>query len=121
MDAKRDWGHAKDYVYAQWLMLQQEKPVDYVIATGETHTVREFVELAFKEININLAWQGEGVGGKGVDSNSGKILVEVDEKYFRPSEVELLWGDASKAEKELGGQRKVSFFRILFQEWSNMI
>lgn len=113
MDAKRDWGHAKDFVYAQWLMLQQDKPVDYVIATGETHTVREFVELAFKEVDINIRWQGSGVNEKGIDSATGKILVEVDEKYFRPAEVELLWGDASKAEKELGWQRKITFKELV--------
>ena len=109
MDAKRDWGHAKDYVYAQWLMLQQDLPTDYVIATGETHTVREFVELSFKQIGVEIDWQGAGVNEKGIDSSSGKILVEVDEKYFRPTEVELLWGDASKAEKELGWKRNISF------------
>ena len=113
MDAKRDWGHAKDFVYAQWLMLQQDKPVDYVIATGETHTVREFVELAFKEVDINIRWQGSGVNEKGIDSATGKTLVEVDEKYFRPAEVELLWGDASKAEKELGWQREITFKELV--------
>jgi len=109
MNAKRDWGHAKDFVYAQWLMLQQDKPQDYVIATGETHTVREFVELAFKEINIDIKWQGKGINEKGINSKNGDILVEVDEKYFRPVEVELLLGDSTKAEKELGWKRKVSF------------
>lgn len=113
LDAKRDWGHAKDFVYAQWLMLQQDKPVDYVIATGETHTVREFVELAFKEVDINIRWQGSGVNEKGINSSTGKILVEVDEKYFRPTEVELLWGDASKAEKELGWKRKITFNELV--------
>lgn len=113
LDAKRDWGHAKDFVYAQWLMLQQDKPVDYVIATGETHTVREFVELAFKEVDINIRWQGSGINEKGIDSSTGKILVEVDEKYFRPAEVELLWGDASKAEKELGWKRKITFNELV--------
>jgi len=109
MDAKRDWGHAKDFVYAQWLMLQQDKPQDYVIATGETHTVREFVEVAFKEIDIDIKWQGKGINEKGINSKTSKVLVEVDEKYFRPAEVELLLGDPSKAEKELGWERKVSF------------
>lgn len=113
MDAKRDWGHAKDFVYAQWLMLQQDKPVDYVIATGETHTVREFVEYAFKEVDINIRWEGSGVNEKGIDSSTGKTLVEVDERYFRPAEVELLWGDASKAEKELGWQRKITFKELV--------
>jgi len=113
MDAKRDWGHAKDFVYAQWLMLQQDKPQDYVIATGETHTVREFVELSFKEVDIDIEWQGTGVEEKGIDSNTGKVLVEIDEKYFRPAEVELLLGDPSKAEKELGWKRKVSFQELV--------
>jgi GDPmannose 4,6-dehydratase len=109
MDAKRDWGHAKDFVYAQWLMLQQDKPQDFVIATGETHTVREFVELSFKEVDIDIEWQGDGVDEKGIDKKTGEVLVEVDEKYFRPAEVELLLGDSSKAEEELGWERKVSF------------
>ena len=113
IDAKRDWGHAKDFVYAQWLMLQQDKPVDYVIATGETHTVREFVELAFKEIGVNIEWQGQGINEKGSDAKTGAILVEIDERYFRPAEVELLLGDPSKAEKELNWKRKVSFQELV--------
>ncbi|MEO1945004.1 MAG: GDP-mannose 4,6-dehydratase [Candidatus Thioglobus sp.] len=113
MDAKRDWGHAKDFVYAQWLMLQQDKPQDYVIATGETHTVREFVEVAFKEVGIDIEWQGVGVDEKGVDKDTGNTVVEVDEKYFRPAEVELLLGDPTKAEKELGWKRKVSFRELV--------
>ena len=113
MDAKRDWGHAKDFVYAQWLMLQQDEPQDYVIATGETHTVREFVEVAFKEVGINIEWKNTGVDEKGIDKGTGKVLVEVDKKYFRPAEVELLLGDPSKAEKELGWERKVSFKELV--------
>lgn len=113
LDAKRDWGHAKDFVYAQWLMLQQDEPCDYVIATGETHTVREFAELAFKEIGIDIEWHGGGVNEKGIDRNTGKILVEVDELYFRPAEVELLLGDPRKAEKELGWERRVSFQELV--------
>ena len=113
MNAKRDWGHAKDFVYAQWLMLQQDKPKDYVIATGETHTVREFVELAFKEVGVNIEWQGVGVDEKGIDTNTGKVLVEIDEKYFRPAEVELLLGDPSKAEEELGWKRQISFQELV--------
>ena len=109
MNAKRDWGHAKDFVYAQWLMLQQDNPKDYVIATGEAHTVREFVELAFQEVEIAIKWQGQGVNEKGINIKTGKILVEVDKKYFRPAEVEILLGDPSKAEKELNWKRKVSF------------
>ena len=113
LDAKRDWGHAKDFVYAQWLMLQQEKPQDLVIATGENHTVREFVDLAFKEVDIELEWQGVGVNEKGIDKKSGKPLVEIDERYFRPAEVELLLGDPSKAEKVLGWKRKISFQQLV--------
>jgi GDPmannose 4,6-dehydratase len=113
LDARRDWGHAKDFVYAQWLMLQQDEPQDYVIATGETHSVREFVELSFKEVNIDIEWQGAGVDEKGIDSNTGKVLVEVDERYFRPTEVEVLLGNPSKAEKELGWKRQVSFKELV--------
>lgn len=109
LDAKRDWGFAGDYVEAMWLMLQQEKPSDYVIATGETHTVREFTELAFKEVGITLEWRGAGVEEKGYDADTGKLLVDVNPRYFRPTEVELLWGDPSKAEAELGWKRKVDF------------
>ncbi len=113
MDAKRDWGHAKDFVYAQWLMLQQEKPKDYVIATGETHTVRSFVDLAFQVVGIEIEWSGEGVDEVGIDKKSGKKLVLVDENYFRPAEVEILHGDASLAEKELGWNRKISFEELV--------
>jgi len=109
IDAKRDWGHAKDFVYAQWLMLQQESPKDYVIATGETHSVRKFVELAFKAIDIDIVWSGKGKNEKGLNSDSGDILVEIDEKYFRPAEVEILQGDSTLAKKELGWERKISF------------
>ena len=113
LDAKRDWGHAKDFVYAQWLMLQQDSPADYVIATGETHTVRDFAELAFKEVGIYIEWEGQGVNEKGVDKKTGITLVEVDERYFRPAEVEILLGDPSKAEKELNWKRKVSFQELV--------
>jgi GDPmannose 4,6-dehydratase len=109
LDAKRDWGHAKDYVYAQWLMLQQDKPQDYVVATGETRTVREFVEAAFKVVNMNIEWQGKGLDERGIDSKTGNILVTINKQYFRPAEVELLLGDPSKAERELGWKRKFSF------------
>jgi len=94
-------------------MLQQDDPQDYVIATGETHTVREFVELSFKEVGIDIEWQGAGIDEKGVDNSTGKVLVEIDEKYFRPAEVELLLGDPSKAEKELGWKRQVSFKKLV--------
>ena len=113
LDAKRDWGHAKDFVYAQWLMLQQEIPKDYVIATGEMHSVREFVDLAFREVKININWQGEGINEKGIDTKTGKVIVEVDKKYFRPSEVELLLGDPSKADKELGWKRQFTFNELV--------
>lgn len=109
LDAKRDWGFAGDYVEAMWLMLQQEKPQDYVIASNETHTVREFVELSFKEVGIDIVWEGSGVQEKGYDRKSGRLLVDVNPRYFRPAEVDLLWGDATKAEEELGWRRKVDF------------
>jgi len=113
LDAKRDWGHAKDFVYAQWLMLQQDEPKDYVIATGETHTVREFVEIAFREVGVDIEWQGFGVSEKGVDKLTGTVRVEVDKQYFRPAEVELLLGDPSKAERELNWKRQVSFQELV--------
>ena len=113
LDAKRDWGHAKDYVYAQWLMLQQDEPEDFVIATGETHSVREFVELAFKEVGIKISWEGHDNNETGIDSDSGKTLVEIDPNYFRPTEVEVLLGDPSLAEKKLGWKRKVSFEELI--------
>ena len=109
LDAKRDWGHSEDYVKAMWMILQQEKPEDFVIATGETHSVREFATLAFAEAGINLDWQGSGVNEKGIDTKTGCAVVEVDPRYFRPTEVDLLLGDPSKAEKILGWKRKVSF------------
>jgi GDPmannose 4,6-dehydratase len=109
LNAARDWGHARDYVEMQWLMLQQESPEDFVIATGEQHTVREFVELAAKELGIDMRWQGEGPDEKGYDIGTGKCLVEVDPRYFRPAEVETLLGDASKARKKLGWTPKTSF------------
>lgn len=109
LNAKRDWGFAGDYVEAMWRILQQDTPQDYVIATGETHTVREFVELSFKEVGIKIEWKGTGVEEKGCDKKTGKILVDINPRYFRPTEVELLWGDPSKAEKELNWKRKVDF------------
>lgn len=113
MDAKRDWGYAGDYVRAMWLMLQQDKPQDYVIATNETHSVREFVELSFKEVNIDIEWKGTGIAEKGYDRATGKFLIDINSRYFRPAEVELLWGDSTKAEKELGWERKVSFRELV--------
>jgi len=109
LDAKRDWGFAGDYVEGMWRMLQQETSDDYVLATNETHTVREFAELSFREVGIEIEWRGSGVEEKGYDAQNGRLLVDVDPRYFRPAEVELLWGNPSKAERELGWQRKVSF------------
>lgn len=113
MSAKRDWGHSKDYVYAMWLMLQQEKADDYVIATGETYEVREFVKLAFKAAGISVEFSGEGIDEKGVDTVTGKTVVKVNPTFFRPAEVELLLGDPSKAEKELGWKREISFEQLV--------
>jgi GDPmannose 4,6-dehydratase len=113
MDAKRDWGYAKDYVEGMWMMLQQDKPDDYVLATGEQHTVREFVNLAFGFCGIKLDWQGTGVNEKGVDKATGKVLVEVNPKYFRPTEVETLLGDCTKAKTQLGWAPKTSFKELV--------
>ena len=113
LEAKRDWGHAKDYVEGMWKMLQQEQPDDYVLATGETHSVKEFVELAFELVGIKIKWEGKGVNEKGINIDTGDILVEVDEKYFRPTEVELLLGDPSKAKKELGWKQTYSFKELV--------
>lgn len=113
LDAKRDWGYARDYVESMWMILNHDFPDDYVIATGETRTVREFVEEAFKVTGVRIVWKGEGVEEKGYDSESGKLRVEVDPRYFRPAEVELLLGDASKARRELGWQPKCSFQELV--------
>jgi len=109
LDAKRDWGHARDYVEGMWLMLQQDKPDDYVLSTNETHTVREFVEKAFKVINVDIVWEGEGFNEVGKDKATGEIRVKVDERYFRPTEVDLLLGDSTKARKALNWKPKVTF------------
>lgn len=109
MNAKRDWGFAGDYVEGMWLMLQQKAPGDYVLATNETHTVRQFVEAAFAQLGIHIRWEGTGVHEKGYDAETGKLLVDVNPEFYRPAEVEFLWGNASKAEKELGWKRKVDF------------
>ena len=113
MNSKRDWGYAGDYVEGMWLMLQKDRPSDYVLATGETHTVREFAEAAFKEAGIDLEWKGAGVDEKGYDASTGRLYVEVDERFFRPAEVDLLLGDASKAERELGWRRKIGFKELV--------
>jgi GDPmannose 4,6-dehydratase len=113
LDAKRDWGHAKDYVEAMWLMLQQDEPDDYVIATGEQHSVREFVELAGPLFGLNIEWIGEGLDEKGVDKITGRSIIEVSEKYFRPTEVDSLLGDASKAKEKLGWEPKTTFKQLV--------
>ena len=113
LNAKRDWGFAGDYVEAMWLILQQDKPDDYVVATGETHSVREFTELAFREAGIDIQWEGEGVNEIGRDSDSGRVLVEVDPMFYRPTEVDLLIGDPSKAREKLGWKTKVSFEELV--------
>ena len=135
LDAKRDWGHAADFVRAMWLMLQQDRPEDYVIATGESHSVREFVELAFRETGVEIEWKGNGVDEKGIVTTDerretsyeiqvtrgeehikeGDVVVEVDTRYFRPTEVDFLLGDASKANKELGWQPRISFNDMVSQ------
>ncbi|MBR6308326.1 MAG: GDP-mannose 4,6-dehydratase [Lachnospiraceae bacterium] len=109
MDAKRDWGFAGDYVKGMWMMLQQDKPGDYVLATNETHTVREFVQIAFAKAGVELRFEGEGVNEKAYDVKTGKLMVDVNPVFFRPAEVEFLWGDCTKAEKTLGWKRDVSF------------
>ena len=114
LNALRDWGYAKDYIECMWLILQQEKPEDFVIATGESHSVREFCTLAFHHVGIDLRWEGEGVDEKGIDTATGKVLVEVDPRYFRPAEVEQLLGDPTKAKTLLGwNPRKTSFEELV--------
>lgn len=113
LEAKRDWGFAGDYVEGMWRILQQDQPEDYVLATNETHTVREFVERAFAETGVPIHWEGEGSNEKGYDAKTGKLLVDVSEQFYRPAEVELLWGDSTKAEHELGWRRKVGFAELV--------
>ncbi|OYD80913.1 GDP-mannose 4,6-dehydratase [Azospirillum brasilense] len=109
LDARRDWGHARDYVEGMWRIVQQEQPDDYVLATGETHSIREFVELAFGHVGRRIVWRGTGVDEKGVDADSGEVLIEVDPRYFRPTEVDLLLGDPSKARARLDWTHTTSF------------
>ncbi len=109
LDAKRDWGHAKDYVIAQWMILQQPEPDDYVIATGEQYSVRQFCDFAFEEVGIMLKWEGEGVDKKGYNSETGQCVIEVDPRYFRPTEVETLLGDPSKSKEKLGWELEIPF------------
>ena len=113
LDAKRDWGHARDYVEGMWRILQHNEADDFVLATGETHAVREFVELAFAEVGVTIDWKGSGIDEEGIDAKSGKTLVKVDPRYFRPTEVDLLLGDPSKAEKMLGWQATTKFEKLV--------
>lgn len=113
LDAERDWGYAKDFVYGMWLMLQQNRPDDYILATNETHTVREFVEETAKRLDFNIAWKGRGIKEKGVDKKTGKTIIKIDSRYFRPSEVDTLLGDYSKAKKRLGWEPKVKFNELV--------
>ena len=113
LNAKRDWGHAKDYAEAMWLMLQQESPEDYVIATGHQYSVREFVEKSADYFGMDIVWQGEGLDEIGIDRNTGRVVIKVDDKYFRPAEVESLLGDATKAKEQLGWEPKISFDELV--------
>ena len=113
LDAKRDWGHAKDCVEAQWLMLQQKKPEDFVIATGVQNSVREFIEIAANEIGITIGWRGKGLNEVGYDKSSGDVIVRIDQRYMRPAEVETLLGDPTKAREKLGWEAKISFEELV--------
>jgi GDPmannose 4,6-dehydratase len=113
LDAKRDWGHARDYVEAMWLMLQQDEPDDYVIATGEQYSVRDFVEESAPYFGFDVEWVGQGLDEVGVDKNTGRTIVRIDDKYFRPTEVETLLGDATKAKEKLGWEPKISFKQLV--------
>jgi GDPmannose 4,6-dehydratase len=109
LDSKRDWGHARDYVEGMWRILQQDNPDDYVLATGEMHSVREFVELAFAKVGRAIEWKGSGVNEVGIDSATGEVLIKIDSRYFRPTEVDLLLGDPSKAHRVLGWKHTITF------------
>ena len=113
IDSERDWGHAKDYVYGMWLMLQQDKPEDYCLSTGEYYSIRQIVEYAFSLRGFNIKWKGEGVEEKGIDNETGKVLIEVNKEYFRPAEVEELLGDSTKARTELGWETKYNFYDLI--------
>jgi GDPmannose 4,6-dehydratase len=124
LDAKRDWGYTKDYVEAMWLMMQQNKPEDYVIATGETASVRDFVDVCCKELGFDIVWEGKGTEEKGIDKKTGKVIVKVNPYYFRPTEVDLLLGDPSKAKKDLGWEPKVKYkelAKLMIQEDLKML
>jgi GDPmannose 4,6-dehydratase len=109
LDARRDWGHARDYIEMQWLMLQQDQPDDYVISTGEQHSVRDFIEMAAHAVGIDIRWEGQGLDEKGIDATSGDELVCIDPRYFRPTEVQTLLGDSAKARRQLGWEPKTTF------------
>ena len=113
IDAKRDWGHARDYVEGMWLMLRQDEPGDYVLATGESHSVREFVEIAFDHVGLTIEWRGQGLDEVGVDAGSGDVLIRIDSRYFRPTEVEELRGDPTKAHDMLGWRHRTSFTELV--------
>jgi GDPmannose 4,6-dehydratase len=113
LDARRDWGHARDFVEGMWLILQQDAPDDYVLATGESHSVREFVEMAFAHVGTTIVWKGRGVEEKGIEKSTGRVLVEVDPRYFRPTEVDALVGDASKARAKLGWKHRTTFDTVV--------
>ena len=113
INAKRDWGHAKDYVEMQWLMLQQDKPEDFTISTGEQHSVREFIEIAAKEVDIKIVWSGEGINEVGIDAKTNNVIVRIDKEYFRPTEVETLLGDSNKAKSRLNWQPKITFNELV--------
>lgn len=113
LDAKRDWGYAPEFCEGMWRILQQDKAEDFVLATGETHSVREFIELAFKEIGIDVVWKGKGVNEIGKDKKTGNVLIEIDKSYFRPTEVDLLIGDPTKAKKKLGWKPKTTFEELV--------
>lgn len=113
LDARRDWGHARDYVEMQWLMLQQDAPEDYVIATGEHYSVRQFIEAAAQQLDLGLRWEGEGLQEKGINTDTGRIVVAVDPKYFRPTEVQALLGDAAKARRKLGWKPRTTFRQLV--------
>ena len=118
IDAKRDWGHAKDYVEMQWLMLQQDKPEDFTISTGEQHSVREFVEVAANQVGIKIKWEGKGDEEVGINIKTNKIIIQIDKRYFRPTEVETLLGDSSKAKNKLNWQPKISFQELVSEMMS---
>jgi GDPmannose 4,6-dehydratase len=113
IESKRDWGHAQDYVEGMWRMLQQEEAEDFVLATNETHPIKEFIEKAFKVVDIELRWEGEGIDEIAYDTKTNKAVVKIDEKYFRPAEVDLLHGDSTKAEKKLGWKRTRTFDQLV--------